>query len=128
MPAATSSHGTRVSIDARVPGPTRRYDHLPWSAIGMSSWNMRATAAAGIVGLDVDHTADSAGGDSLADLEDKLGPLPRDVRGVDRVDSMGLVVSVCLALPGDYAGILVAKCSASATSINRDDQPGMSGT
>ena len=54
-----------------------------------------------IVGLDVDHYADKAGGDSLGDLQDKLGPLPGTFVSTARTDGVSGIR--LFMLPGDYA-------------------------
>ena len=54
-----------------------------------------------IVGLDVDHYANKAGGDSLGDLEDKLGPLPGTFVSTAREDGVSGIR--LFMLPGDYA-------------------------
>jgi hypothetical protein len=53
-----------------------------------------------IVGLDVDHYSDKYGGDSLAELQDKLGPLPGTFVSTSREDGVSGIR--LFAVPGDF--------------------------
>ena len=53
-----------------------------------------------IVGLDVDHYSDKYGGDSLAELQDQLGPLPATFVSTARADGVsGIRLFI---VPGDF--------------------------
>jgi bifunctional DNA primase/polymerase-like protein len=54
-----------------------------------------------VVGLDVDHYSDKYGGDSLAELQDKLGPLPGTFVSTARTD--GISGIRLFMVPGDFA-------------------------
>jgi len=53
-----------------------------------------------IIGLDVDHYSDKYGGDSLAELQDKLGPLPGTFVSTARDDGVSGIR--LFAVPGDF--------------------------
>jgi hypothetical protein len=53
-----------------------------------------------IVGLDVDHYSDKYGGDSLAELQDTLGPLPGTFVSTARTDGVSGIRM--FAVPGDF--------------------------
>jgi Bifunctional DNA primase/polymerase, N-terminal len=53
-----------------------------------------------VIGLDVDHYDDKYGGDTLADLEDQLGPLPAGPVSTSRDDGVSGIR--LLQVPGDY--------------------------
>ena len=55
-----------------------------------------------IVGLDVDHYNDKYGGDSLAELQDKLGPLPGTFVSTARDDGVSGIR--LFMVPGDFVG------------------------
>lgn len=50
-----------------------------WTTNGKASWNIAIRPSATMVGIDVDHYGAKRGGDTLADLEARLGPLPPTV-------------------------------------------------
>ena len=54
-----------------------------------------------IVGLDVDHYSDKYGGDSLAELQDELGPLPGTFVSTSRDDGVSGIR--LFMVPGDFA-------------------------
>jgi putative DNA primase/helicase len=53
-----------------------------------------------VIGLDVDHYDEKYGGDTLADLEDQLGPLPVGPVSTSRDDGVSGIR--LLKVPGDY--------------------------
>jgi hypothetical protein len=55
-----------------------------------------------IVGLDVDHYSEKYGGDSLAELQDELGPLPGTFVSTSRDDGVSGIR--LFMVPGDFAG------------------------
>ena len=55
-----------------------------------------------IIGLDVDHYSDKYGGDSLAELQDELGPLPGTIVSTSRDDGVSGIR--LFMVPGDYVG------------------------
>jgi bifunctional DNA primase/polymerase-like protein len=55
-----------------------------------------------IIGLDVDHYSDKYGGDSLAELQDQLGPLPGTFVSTARDDGVSGIR--LFMVPGDFVG------------------------
>ena len=92
-------HGARVS-SARGCTARQRHDHASGRA-RYARVNIALRLPRWIVGLDVDHYADKAGGDSLGDLQDKLGPLPGTFVSTARTDGVSGIR--LFMLPGDYA-------------------------
>jgi putative DNA primase/helicase len=54
-----------------------------------------------VIGLDVDQYSDKYGGDSLAELQEKLGPLPGTFVSTSRTDGVSGIR--LYAVPGDFA-------------------------